>query len=445
LRDSFKAELEVRSQFYALDRRDRDLIASCYEAVRAQLPQATAARFESIRQIPHYRDTLTKFGADLAAATSAHFDNVAKCRFDDDYVTSLLRLVEIQAASGFGVGTHLGLGPTIAELFWCAICARHRFSRRRIFQSMRAVTTLLYFDVANVSALHNRRLARSVQERADHLHSASSDFLNSIERIRSTLMNAGRVVVATSSQAVAATQRATGEADLTIETWNRATESISTMSRSADEISQSIGVICEETIRSRQAAREALQIARDSENAINDLLGMTSTIGSVTELIRAVAQRTRLVALNAAIEAARAGETGRGFSVVASEVKQLSAQITNATGDIEAQISRIHETTRSCHSGIEHLANAIQAMASMTGAITDMVTEHDRAASEIRRQAHETVAMTDIVEKSSHSIRDVVGGLAAAAKELESVSRALASHSDELGAEANRFIVTVKS
>lgn len=445
LRDSFKAEIEVRSQFYALNPDDRHWIASCYEPVSVELTPAVAARFESIRQIPHYRDTLTKFGADLTEATSVHFDNVARCRFDDDYISSILRLVEVQAASGFGVGTHFGLGPTIAELYWRAICARHRFSSRRIFQSMRAVSTLLYFDLANVSALHNRKLASRVQERADHLQSASLDFLGSIGQIRSTLMNAAQVVVATSTQAVAVTQQATGQADLTIETWSRVTEAISTMSRSADEISQSIGMICEQTIQSGQAAREALQIARDSEDAIDGLLGMTSTIGSVTELIRVVAHRTHLLALNATIEAARAGESGRGFTVVASEVKQLSAQITNATRDIEAQISHIQKATQSCHSGIERLAGAIEGMESMAGAINDMVAEHDRAASEIRRQAHETVTLTDIVEKSSHSIRDVVGGLAAAAKELESVSRALASHSDALDAEANRFIVTVKS
>lgn len=444
-KDSFRSELEIRSQCYVLDHDARHLIASYYEAVTGQISNATVARFEFIRQIPQYRDTLNKFGADLEEATSAHFKNVAKCRFDDDYIASLLRLVEIQAASGFGLGTHLALGPTVAELYGRLISARHRFSKHRIFQSMRAVTTLLYFDVANVSSLHNRKLASRVQQRADHLNFASSGFLSSVEQIRSTLMRAAEVVVATSGQAVEATQRATGEAELTIESWNRATQAISTMSQSADEISQSIGMICEQTVQSSKAAREALQIARDSENSINGLLGMTSAIGSVTELIRVVAHRTQLVALNATIEAGRAGESGRGFSVVASEVKQLSAQITSATQDIEAQISRIHEATRSCQSGIERVASAIQGMGSMAGAISDMVTEHDRAASEIKRQARDTVTMTDIVEKSSHSIRDVVGGLAAAAQELDSVSRSLVSHSDELDAEANRFIVAVRS
>jgi hypothetical protein len=181
---SFRTEIERRSKFYILDHDDRELITSYYEAVTGNFSKVFEAKIESIRQIPHYRDTLTKFGVEITKVSSDHFNEVAACRFDDNYLTSLLRLVEVQAASGFGIGVHLTFIPTVSDLYWRAISARHRFSTAAFRRTARAVTVLLTFDLANASALHNRRLEKHVQQRADSLVSSSSEFLGSIDRIR---------------------------------------------------------------------------------------------------------------------------------------------------------------------------------------------------------------------------------------------------------------------
>ncbi len=442
---SIRKEIELRSKFYALGRDDRKLIASYYDAVAGNSSAAFQAQMESIRQIPQYRDTLDKFGAELYKASSVHFNEAATCRFDDDYVASLLRLVEVETASGFGIGVHLSLIPAFADLYWQAISARHRFSTAAFRRAARAVTTLLTFDLANASALHNRNLANRVQQRADSLVSSSSEFLGSIDRIRSTMVGTAKTLVDASSEAAAVARGATGQADATMQSWTQATAAISDISRSAEEISQSIGIIGDQTNRSREAARDAVQVARGAERSFGALLDMTTNIGSVTKIINDIAAQTNLLALNATIEAARAGESGKGFAVVAAEVKSLAGQTTRATDEIAAQIAQIHEATHSCSAGIAQVAGVIQEMENMAATIAEMVAKHGDAASEIRQRAHDTSTTTDAVVKNSQTICDVVGGLASSAEELESFSQALAKHSDELHTEANKFIAVVKA
>ncbi len=128
----FSRKIERRSQFYVLDDGDRALLASYYETIKGRADAALEANIEAVKQIPHDHETLTKFGPQIVQASSDHFNQVARCRFDEDYVASLLSLVEIQAMSGFGIGGQGTSVPTVADLYWRAIGARHWFFRRRL-------------------------------------------------------------------------------------------------------------------------------------------------------------------------------------------------------------------------------------------------------------------------------------------------------------------------
>ena len=94
-----------------------------------------------------------------------------------------------------------------------------------------------------------------------------------------------------------------------------------------------------------QDRAEAVAQAEKTDARINALSQAASRIGDVVKLITAIAEQTNLLALNATIEAARAGEAGRGFAVVASEVKALAAQTAKATDEIGTQIAGMQTAT----------------------------------------------------------------------------------------------------
>jgi len=169
--------------------------------------------------------------------------------------------------------------------------------------------------------------------------------------------------------------------------------------------------------RTVEAINQTSEGVTEVAGTVADLSLKSEEIGQVVRVIEDIADQTNLLALNAAIEAARAGEAGRGFSVVAEEVRKLAEKTTGATREVAETVRAIQDSTSATVTRMEQTqANVTQGvdLASQAGRVLDQIVERVAKVSDMMSQ------IAQASEDQSGAMKDLgqnVGGMAAGAKE----------------------------
>ncbi|UST58026.1 methyl-accepting chemotaxis protein [Pseudomonas moraviensis] len=317
-------------------------------------------------------------------------------------------------------------------------------------------------DIAQGEGDLTRRLS---SDRSDELGSIAKGFNTFLAKLQAMITQ-----VVTSVQSVSDSSEHT--ADIAIRTnigvqkqmaeIDQVATAVQEMTATAQDVARNATQAAQAASHADQAASQGMQIVRDTSNSIGVLaveIGKavdvvqtlakdSENINAILTAIRGIAEQTNLLALNAAIEAARAGEQGRGFAVVADEVRNLAQKTQKATEEIQAMIQQLQQGTRDVvrvmedsqsrtDESVQHAAKAAEALETITQAVSvinDMNTQ-------IASAAEEQSAVADDINRNVINIGQVANEVAGGADESSSASAGLTKLAEQQRRLINQFKV----
>lgn len=280
-----------------------------------------------------------------------------------------------------------------------------------------------------------RDILSDVRETSAHLQKSAQQLANNTEQTR---------------EGAAIQMR---ETDQVATATTEMTHAIEEVSRNAHQAADAANNANRETEKGNHVLEEALGSINNLSNRMNSAGEVirrvetdSASIGSVLDVIRGIAEQTNLLALNAAIEAARAGEQGRGFAVVADEVRSLAQRTQESTQEIQAMIERLQsgarEAVRSMADGTDEMQRTMTQAAragESLGAIKMAVSLINDMNTQIASATEQQMAVSQEISRNVVNISDVAKSSAHSVQEVDKTSRELNDTASRLASLVNEF------
>lgn len=247
---------------------------------------------------------------------------------------------------------------------------------------------------------HDRHMEERRRARADLAHAFELSVVQTVDRLTDALAQLGKS---------AAALHAIGE-----ETDSSATEvtarasnvglSVQHVAAAIEQLNQSAKAIAQRVDTQHEAAAAARSASMSGSVAVSALATQAEKVSEITTLINDIASQTNLLALNATIEAARAGEAGRGFSIVAHEVKQLSGQTRGAIQSVDATVQGIRARMDLTEMTIDSIADQIDVVTEGAAHIARVIADQGEATSDINATTRQVASDAHAMEETAHAV-----------------------------------------
>jgi methyl-accepting chemotaxis protein len=287
--------------------------------------------------------------------------------------------------------------------------------------------------------------ARAAAEQIASRHKLADGFEAAVGRIIESVSTAAHELETSAGTLTKTAETTLSLAGIVSSASEEASANVGAVASAAEEMTGSVNEISRQVQESSRIAGEAVEQAHKTDARITELSHAAARIGDVVKLITAIAEQTNLLALNATIEAARAGEAGKGFAVVASEVKQLAAQTAKATDEIGTQIAGMQAATADSVGAIKEIGGTIGRISEIAAAIAAAVEEQGAATGEIARNVQQAARGTSQVATTIADVNRGASDTGSASSQVLSSARSLARESGQLKSEVDKFLATVRA
>ncbi|MCJ2377965.1 methyl-accepting chemotaxis protein [Vibrio sp. ZSDZ34] len=440
-----------------------------YRGLATQMPELKAVFDKSVAQftkdVGKRGGVLDQHNSYLHART-ALYDNIANLAAEVDgamttlnsfneTATNTLNQTLVEAGEVFdeGVIKAIAIGVAVTAL---AIGIGYHIAqsvRQPLNSTLRTLESLTQGDMTQrIEVKYNnefRRLGNHINTLADSLHNVlvrlndASDNLTNTASDNEKTSSSAQVQLSAQREQTASVATAMTEMSHSVQEVANSAQSSLEKVHQVESASESGRQIMSSNITTINQLEERLT---ESVEAVSELQKMSSQIGSILDVIRNIAEQTNLLALNAAIEAARAGEQGRGFAVVADEVRVLAQKTTESTSEIETMISNLQSSSKSAGQVIEgcmkDMERSVEQASSANGAMEEiqaLIIEISQMSTHISQAAVEQSETTSDIAKNIEEINHIADSSYQAMSSIASTSESLTSLANQQGELVHRF------
>ncbi|NBA94097.1 HAMP domain-containing protein [Pseudomonas sp. R5(2019)] len=433
-----------------------DQAIAALDALPGKVPGEHAANLGSAADaLTAYRQAVVQYSEAQQSSTHAlnrmQLQGTVLLQMSSELTTSQTQVRDEDSASARST---LALVTLLALLF--GIVSAWVITRQIVIplrQTLTAVERVADGDLSHDLKVERRdemgQLQHSIQRMTRNLRELIGGIGDGVTQIAS----AAEELSAVTEQTSAGVNNQKVETDQVATAMNEMTATVQEVARNAEEASEAAVAADQQAREGDKVVSEAIrQIERlaaevgHSTDAMNQLKQESGKIGSVLDVIKSVAEQTNLLALNAAIEAARAGEAGRGFAVVADEVRSLAQRTQKSTEEIEELIAGLQHGTQQVASAMDSSRELTDSSVDLTrraGTALETITQTVSAIQAMNQQiaaaAEQQSSVAEEVNRSVMNVRDISDQTAAASEETAASSVELARLGTHLQGLVGRF------
>jgi methyl-accepting chemotaxis protein len=438
--------------------RQLDAAISGLAALNSAFNGAQGERLKQLESIlGNYRTAVQAFKAVTTELGSIRKDITAQgqtiVQISDELYKLQLERRDIESADARNLQLICTLLALVLGVLAAVIITRQ--ITRPLHETLQVVERIASGDLSQTLTVTRRDELGVVQQGIQRMGSTLRDLIGGIRDSVVQIASAAEELSAITQQTSAGVHAQKVETDQVATAMHEMSATVQEVARNAEQASVAASTADKEARNGDQVVGEAIaQIERlatevgRSTDAMTQLEQESDKIGKVMDVIKAVAEQTNLLALNAAIEAARAGEAGRGFAVVADEVRGLAQRTQKSTEEIEALVAGLQNGTRQVSNMMLSSRELTESSVTLTRkagtsleSITLTVSNIQAMNQQIAAAAEEQSAVAEEISRSIINVRDVSEQTASASEETAASSVELARLGNQLQMMVSHFKV----